>query len=130
MGIHGRFGLRSWLSMLFGLALFAVGGIPLMNLFGLLDFTIPALPSLVLRIIFIIAGALLLWDAQYEIYNNRGFMWMSLIFGLPILILGLIPVLHQFEVIGFTLDFLPQLVSDVLTSLAGIVLFIDAWKSE
>jgi hypothetical protein len=130
MGIHGRFGVRSWLSMLFGLALFAVGGLPLLNLFGVIDFTIPALPNLVLRIMFLVAGALLLWDASYEVYNNKGFMWMSLIFGLPILVLGLIPVLFDYGVIGFSLDFMPQLVSDILTAIAGVILFFDAWKSE
>jgi len=129
--IHGRFGLRSWLSMILGIVLFAIGGIPLLNSFGAISYTFPALPSLILKIVFIVAGALLLWDAQHEIYNNKGFMWMSIIFGLPILILGLIPVLNQFGVIGFGSETLvPQLVSDILAGLAGIALFIDAWKSE
>lgn len=129
--IHGRFGLRSWLSMIFGLVLLALGGIPILNAFGAISFTLPPLPSLVLKILFIVAGALLLWDAQHEIYNNKGFMWMSIIFGLPILILGLIPVLNQFGVVSFGSETLiPQMVSDILSGLAGIVLFFDAWKSE
>ena len=129
--IHGRFGFRSWLSMIFGLVLLALGGIPVLNLFGAISFTLPPLPSLVLKIVFIVAGALLLWDAQHEIYNNKGFMWMSIIFGLPILILGLIPVLNQFGVISFGSEtIIPQMVSDILSGLAGIILFFDAWKSE
>ena len=130
MAIHGRFGLRSWLSLIFGLALFIVGGIPFLNTVGLIGMNIPPLGELLLRIIFIIAGALLLWDAQHEIYNNKAFMWVSVVCGIPVLILGIIPVLYGYGGISFGLPAIPTAISDVLTGVAGIILFIDAWKSE
>ena len=130
MAIHGRFGLRSWLSMIFGLGLFVVGGVPFLNTIGAIDFSIPSLGELILRILFIVAGALLLLDAQHEIYNNKAFMWVSIVCGIPVLILGIIPVLHGYGAISFGLPAIPTAISDVLTGVAGVILFIDAWKSE
>ncbi len=130
VSIHGRFGLRSWASMILGLLLFLVGAIPLANKFGWIAFQMPELSQFILRILFIAAGLFLIWDATHEIYNNRAFMILSLVFGIPVLILGLIPLLHQYGVIGFTLPLSGFIILDLLTAIAGLVLFLDAWKSE
>ncbi len=130
MGIHGRFGLRSWLSMIFGLLLFAFGGLPILNDFGTIDFVLPPLPDLIGRIVLVVAGALLLWDAKYEVFNNRSFMWLSIVAGIPILVLGLIPVLYSYDYLSFNLEFIPETIYNILTGIAGLILFLDAWKSE
>ena len=130
VSIHGRFGIRSWLSLIFGLLLLAVSGIPVLNDFELIDFTLPALPDFLLRIVVLVAGVLLLWDAKYEVFTGRAWMWLSIVFGIPVFILGLMPVLNSYAVLDFTLDFIPALVYNVLTALGGILLFFDAWKSE
>ncbi len=130
VSIHGRFGLRSWMSMILGILLFLVGAVPLANKFGWVAWQFPELSQFILRILFLAAGLFLIWDATHEIYNNRMFMVMSLIFGIPILILGLIPVLNQFGVIGFTLELSGFILLEILTAISGLVLLFDAWKSE
>ncbi|MBW3014647.1 hypothetical protein KY335_05405 [Candidatus Woesearchaeota archaeon] len=130
VSIHGRFGLRSWASMLLGAALVAIGLIPLLFSIGRIGFTIPSLPAFAFRIILIIAGVLLLWDATHEVYQQSAWMWLSVAAGIPILILGLIPVLNQYGIIGFNLEFISITILNILTIFAGIVLFIDAWKAE
>ncbi|MBW3011158.1 hypothetical protein KY326_02995 [Candidatus Woesearchaeota archaeon] len=130
VSIHGRFGLRSWASMLLGAALVAIGLIPLLFSIGRIGFTIPSLPAFAFRIILIIAGVLLLWDATHEVYQQSAWMWLSVAAGIPILILGLIPVLNQYGTIGFNLEFISITILNILTIFAGIVLFIDAWKAE
>src|SRR3989338_2672994 len=110
VSIHGRFGIRSWLSLIFGLLLLAISGIPVLNDFDVIDFTLPALPDFILRIVVLVAGVLLLWDAKYEVFTGRAWMWLSIVFGIPVFILGLIPVLNSYAVIDFTLDFIPALV--------------------
>jgi|SRR3989344_5714913 len=130
VSIHGRFGLRSWLSLIFGLLLLAFGALPILNDFGAIDFVLPALPDFVARIVLLVAGALLLWDAQHEVFTGRSWMWLSIVFGIPILVLGLIPVLYSYGYLSFNLDFIPETVYNILTAVSGIVLFFDAWKSE
>lgn len=130
VSIHGRFGLRSWASMLLGAGLVAIGIIPMLYSIGRVSFTIPDVPAFAFRIIMIIAGVLLLWDATHEIYQQSAWMWLSIAAGIPILILGLIPVLNQYGVIGFNLEFISGIILNILTIFAGIVLFIDAWKAE
>ena len=130
VSIHGRFGIRSWASLIFGLILFAIGGLPILNSLNLVQFTLPTLPDFLGRIILLVAGTLLLWDAKHELLTARAWMWLSFVFGAPIFILGLIPVLFSYGVIDFNIEFIPVLVYNILTALAGIVLFFDAWKGE
>ena len=130
VSIHGRFGLRSWLSMIIGILLAAVGLVPLLNQFGVVGWTLPAVSEFILTIIFILAGLLLIWDATHEIYSARMFWILSLAFGLPILVLGILPILNQYGIIGFSLPLTGTFLMHLLTAAAGLVLFIDAWKSE
>ena len=130
MVIPGQFGFRSWMSLIFGVILSALGLIPLLNSFKVIGWSIPELPLFAIRIILIIAGILLLWDSTYEIWQARAWWILSIVFGIPILILGVVPILNQYGVLSFTLDFIPQMVLNILTFLAGFVLIIDAWKAE
>jgi len=130
VSIHGRFGIRSWISMILGLLLVAFAIIPLLFSMGTIGWNIPAVPAFAFRIILIIAGVFLLWDATHEVYQQSAWMWLSIIAGIPIFALGLIPVLNQYGIIGWNIEFIGGTVLNVLTAFAGIVLFIDAWKSE
>ena len=124
-----HFTWRSWASILCGTALIVVGGIPLLADLGAIGFTIPQMPAFILRLLLIIGGILLLWDASQEVWRSPMFMWMSLGFGVPILILGLIPLMYDYGVLPFTLDLAGTMFLNILTGLAGVVLFIDAWKA-
>ncbi|MCK4670369.1 MAG: hypothetical protein KAT43_04130 [Nanoarchaeota archaeon] len=130
VSVHGRFGIRSWASMLLGAALVAIGLIPLLFSLGSIGFTIPGIPAFIFRIILIVAGILLLWDATHEIYQQSAWMWLSIAAGVPILILGLIPILNMYGIIGFNIEFVGGIILHILTIFAGVVLFIDAWKAE
>ena len=111
-----------------GLILFVVGGIPLLYFYKVIGFTIPALPGYIFRVLAIVGGFMLLLDASKEtLHGRRVYMWMSIIVGIPILAVGLIPVFNQYGVISFQLE-LTELVSNIITATAGVVLFIDAWK--
>jgi energy-converting hydrogenase Eha subunit A len=125
-------GFRGWMSLIFGLALLALGGIPLLNSFGLIGFTIPAVSVYVLRILFVVAGIFMLWDAAHEtIGGGRFFMWMSILFGVPIILLGILPLLNTYGVISLNLAFLTlsTLMSNIMTAFAGLLLIVDAFKA-
>lgn len=59
----GGGGKMKLLSILFALVLIVVGGIPLLNLTGVVKLTLPAFPALILDIVIFIGGILLLIDA-------------------------------------------------------------------
>ncbi len=120
---------RSWASLLTGVALIVIASIPLAFDYGYLAFTIPDLPSFFLRVLLIVGGLLLLWDATKEVWRAPQFMWLSLGFGVPIFVLGLIPLLYDYGIIPFTLDLAGTTFLNILTVLAGVVLFLDSWKA-
>ncbi|MBW2987456.1 hypothetical protein KY336_02790 [Candidatus Woesearchaeota archaeon] len=130
VSIHGRFGIRSWISMILGVLLVAIALVPMLNSMGIIGWNIPAVPAFAFRIILIIAGIFLLWDATHEVYQQSAWMWLSIVAGIPIFALGLIPVLNQYGIIGWNIEFIGGTILNALTAFAGIVLFIDAWKSE
>jgi hypothetical protein len=120
---------RNWISFFMGVVLLAMGLIPLLFMYKVIGFTIPVLPALIFKILAIVGGFLLLFDATKETLHGRKlYMWMSILCGLPILALGVIPVLNEFKVIAFQLP-VTDLISNIITAAAGLVLFIDAWKS-
>jgi len=120
---------RNWISFIMGVILLIVGGIPLLFSYNVLDFTIPALPTYIFKVLAIIGGFILLIDATKEtVHGRRVYMWMSILVGVPILAVGLIRVLNQYGVISFQLG-LSELISNIITTAAGVVLFIDSWKS-
>jgi hypothetical protein len=121
--------IRNWISFIMGVILLVVGGIPLLNMLNVIGFTIPILPGFIFKVLAIVGGFLLLIDATKETMHGRKmYMWMSILLGIPILVLGLIPVLNEFGVISFELP-ITELISNIVAAGAGLALFIDAWKS-
>jgi hypothetical protein len=120
---------RNWISFIMGLVLLVVGGIPLLFFYKVIGFTIPTLPGYIFRVLAIIGGGLLLFDASKEtLHGRRTYMWMSILLGVPILVIGVVPVLNAYGVISFNVP-VTELISNIITAGAGVVLFIDAWKS-
>jgi hypothetical protein len=120
---------RNWISFVMGLMLLVVGGVPLLFVYKVIGFTIPSLPALVFKLLAIVGGGLLLIDATKEtVHGRKVYMWLSILFGVPILALGLIPLLNQYNVISFEVA-VTELISNIIAAGAGIVLIVDAWKS-
>ena len=59
----GMMGGMKIFSIVFALILIAVGLIPMLSDFGMIGFTIPEIPMLILRIIIIVGGVMLLIDS-------------------------------------------------------------------
>ena len=104
-------GPRKPISLALGLAFIILGVLPLLNKFGVIGFSLPPIPQMVIYVLAIIGGLFLFWDAMSEGMGAFGItqqvMFASYGVGLLALALGLIPLLNQFGVIGFSLPVLP-----------------------
>ena len=127
MGSSGRQGI----SLILGFIFLFLGVIPLLFQFGVLDFTIPALPGMVLWILATIGGVILLWDAMIEnmpMGAESILRMASLIAGLIVLVIGLIPLLHNFGWIAFTLPYIAEIINNGLFVVVGALLLYGAAK--
>jgi uncharacterized membrane protein len=120
---------KGWMSLILGVVLLALGIIPLLNQFGVIQFGLPGIlttliPS-ILAYIFAIAGLVLAVDAFMEDDTLR---IVSLIVGVLILAAGVISILNAFQVIGFTVPLLDNpVVYNIIFVVEGIFLIIAAF---
>jgi hypothetical protein len=119
-------GPRKPISLLLGLAFIILGVLPLLNKFGVVGFTLPTLPQMVIYVLAIIGGLFLFWDAISEGMGAFGItqqvMFASYAVGLVALALGLIPLLSSFGVIGFSLPALGETIINILFTIVGVLL--------
>ena len=119
---------RKAIGLILGLIFIVLGGLPLLNRFGVIGFSLPTIPEIVLWVLGAIGGLVLLFDALKEGQEmERGLMLPTLILGLVLLAISLIPLLGQFGVIGFALPAIGQMIIDILFAIAGILLIIGAF---
>ena len=119
---------RDWLSFGVGALLILVGGIPLLGYFGVLPFTLPAvLNTLIASVAFwiiAIGGLYILIDGIIEPSGHTLHMLLLALGGLFILV-GLLPILNSFGVVGFEVPFLQNLVVyNAIITLEGILLIV------
>lgn len=118
---------RDTLSFFFGLVIAAFGLIPLLYSYKVIGFTIPLLGTLggsVLTWVVAFCGLYILIDGFVE-PPQHSLHWILIACGLVLAITGLIPILYQFKIIGFTLPFIGnQLLYLILISIEGIVLMV------
>lgn len=119
---------KHWLALLVGLLLIAVGGIPLLNSWGLIDFNIPEsllgiIGSIALWVISA-AGFYLLIDAFFE---DEGIQKMTFLIAFVVLAIGIIPLLYQFGIIAFTIPFLSPVLYYAVFVVEGIFLVIASF---
>ncbi|MFO8015995.1 MAG: hypothetical protein R6U32_02740 [Candidatus Woesearchaeota archaeon] len=120
---------RDTISFFIGLILAAFGLIPLLSSFGVLPFSLPEfllnLPVSVLVWIVAIAGLYIVIDGFIEPPMHM-LHWALILGGIILLIVGLIPILHSFNVIPFTIPFLGEnlVVYQVMIGIEGIFLMI------
>ncbi len=126
-GGGGMGGPRKPLSMISGLVFLALGLIPLLNKFGVIGFSLPLLPvGIFLWILATAGGIILLWDAIGE---NMAIMGMqqqmrvaTLVVGLAMLAIGIIPILNSFGVIGFSIPPVADMIKNSLFVVVGALL--------
>lgn len=104
---------RDTLSFVIGLILLAFGIIPLLNKFGAIGWNLPGflvnMPVGVLVWIVAVAGLYILIDGFIEPPMHI-FHWLLILAGLIMMVIGLIPILHSFGTIGFTIPGMDNLV--------------------
>lgn len=120
---------RDTISFIVGLILAAFGIIPLLNTLKVLSFNLPGfllnLPVSVLIWVIAVAGLYIVVDGFIEPPMHM-FHWALILGGVILLIIGLIPLLFSFKVIGFTVPFLGEnlIVYQVMIGIEGLFLAI------
>ncbi|MFC1755114.1 hypothetical protein ACFL96_17260 [Thermoproteota archaeon] len=118
---------RDTISFVVGLILIAFGLIPFLNFIGVIGWNIPGISMLTVNIlvwIVAVAGLYILIDGFIEPPMHI-FHWILIIAGVIMMIVGLIPILAQFGVIGFSIPGMDKLVVYwIIITLEGIGLAI------
>ena len=121
---------RKIIGSVLGLLFLAIGVIPLLNQFKVISFMLPAITMMVLWILGVIGGVVLLYDGfkeGTEFGLAKGLMIPTLIVAVAVLAVSLIPLLNTFGVLSFALPPIGQTIIDVLFSVAGLLLIVDAF---
>lgn len=117
---------RDWISFFVGVVLLVVGLIPLLNKWNVIGFGLPGFFSGLVGSIFFwiiaIAGIYIIIDGLIEPAGHSLHIFL-MILGLVFVIVGLIPILNKFGVIGFNLGFLSNMmVYNIIITLEGLML--------
>lgn len=128
MVLHWGEWYDSGISLVLGIILLVLGGVPLLNQFTALSLSLGPLDSFVAQILLYVCalgGLWLLFDAFWG--KEHGFMmWAGIIVGLVVLAVGLIPLLNQFGVIAWGLPVISMTVYHVLFVIEAVLLFVSA----
>lgn len=119
---------NGWFSLLIGFMLTILGVVPLLNSAGIIGFNLPgfilSLPGSLISL-FLIAGAgvYLLIDSFFE---DGFFFGLSLITSFIMIVMGAIPILHNFGIIGFTIPY-GIVIYNILFTIEGFLLIVAAF---
>ena len=113
-------------SFVLGVVILAIGILPLLENFGMISFTVPFIgfATKIAFWIFAAGGLFILVDAHLEGHSLK---MPSTILGILLLAVGLIEILYSFEVIGFHIPFLNEMIFYILFALEGLFLVIAAF---
>jgi len=119
---------RDTVSFFIGLVLLILGLIPLLHYFKVLGFALPEFLSGLVGSIFIwiiaVAGAYIVIDGFIE-PPLHSLHWILILIGLVFLIIGLIPILNNFNIIPFTISFLNNMVVyNLVIAVEGFLLIV------
>ncbi|HLC66122.1 MAG TPA: hypothetical protein VJK52_00600 [Candidatus Nanoarchaeia archaeon] len=125
-------GGRSLSSLLAGIALLVLGFIPLLHNWGAIPF---GLPDFLMSFLGIIATYLIAAGGFYLLVDGflqwgNPFAWVTLAVALCVLAIGIIPILHTFGAISFTIPFFTATFYSIIFTVEGIFLFIGAFIME
>ena len=116
---------RKPLSLILGLVFVIIGLIPLLNGFGVIPFGLPIdVRGVILWVLAIVASVILLLDSlKMEGFGiGSQLRIVSIVGGLLLLAVGLIPILHSFGVLGFTIPEVADTIKNVLFMVFGALL--------
>lgn len=116
---------KYWVSLILGLIVTALGVIPLLQLWGIIDFTLPGFLLFswdILLWITAAVGAYLLIDSF--ISEQDTLMWVSVVVAVLILAITVIQILNNMGIVGFAVPLLNLTVLRVLFTIEGIGLII------
>lgn len=120
---------KYWISLVAGIIVIALGGIPLLNSWGILGFSLPfALSMNILLWLVAAVGAYLLIDTFLS--EDDAVMWTSAIIAVVILAIAIIQILSNFEVIGFGIPFITLTLLRVLFVVEGAGLIIAGFGDK
>ena len=125
-------GIRRPVSLLLSLIFLAFGIVPLLNFFGVIAFSIPIkMVGLILWILATVGGVFLLWNVLVERMPTgieSHVRMASIGVALALLALGLIPILNEFGVIGFSLPSFADIIKNILFTVVGVLLLYGSTK--
>jgi len=124
-----------WPSLILGLLVGSTGLLMLVSTLGVLPFALPgffgslygALGLYILAglgFFIVIEDVTGVFGGMGEWYNT----WLPLVIGFVLLALGVVQVLNNFGVIGFSIPTLPGVVYQALFVLEGIALLLSSWE--
>ncbi len=120
---------KYWVSLISGLIVIALGGIPLLNSWGLLGFSLPiVIGSPILLWVVAVVGAYLLIDTFLS--EDDTIMWISAGVAFVILAIAIIQILNGMGIIGFGIPFITQTVLNVLFVIEGIGLLVAGFGDK
>jgi len=120
---------KYWISLVAGVIVVALGGIPLLNSWGVLGFSLPfALSMNILLWLVAAVGAYLLIDTFLS--EDDAVMWTSAIIAVVILAIAIIQILSNFGVIGFGIPFITLTLLRVLFVVEGVGLIIAGFGDK
>jgi hypothetical protein len=120
-------GGKSISSIIAGVAVLILGGIPLGNSIGIFSFTLPEIPKIVLQITLAAAGFYLIIDGFFELGMHPGMAWVSIFFGAGCALAGILATLADLSTGGMALAFMTSMVINILFVIVGILLIIGAF---
>jgi len=112
------------INTLLGLLLIILGVLLAGTQFGFLPFLLPAFVNNVvsMALIYILAGVGLWLIIDGFMEWDDWPTWPTLLVGLLILSIGVINILSHFEIIGFSISFIPEIVYYVLFVVEGVLM--------
>ena len=120
-------GGKSLSSIVAGIIILFLGLVPLLNDLGIIGFSIPKIPKIVLQIILTVAGFYLIIDGFFELGMHPGLAWISILFGAACTTAGVLATLSDFNSFSMSLAFMTSTVINILFILIGFLLFIGAF---
>ncbi len=117
-------GMKRIVSVIAVLLLITLGIVPLLRMLGVIGFSIPALPQIVMLILLTVAGYYLFIDGIFEFALAPGLSWVSMGFGLLSGTAGLFRLLN---ILSDVLGWIQGTVINVFFLIIGILLIIGAF---
>jgi hypothetical protein len=114
---------KYWLSLITGIVITALGGIPLLYNWGWIGFDLPfPLESSILLWAVAVGGLFLIISSFLSEEDNV--MWVSILVAFVLMVIAIIHILNTFEVIGFGVPFLTLTVLRIMFVVEGLGLIV------